>query len=106
MARRESEKCNKKVDEAHQRSRAANEVLNSLNRWSQRIGDHFTEKRENIRNPYREQIMVYIPESKSTTGDERDQIVIQPWARGISSSGINFIYSDQIPVDRIIVCLK
>src|SRR3990172_987576 len=105
MARRETENRNKQ-DEAHHRSRAANEGLTSLDRWPQRLRDHFTEKRANVRKPYRGQILIYIPESKLAAGDERDQIVIEPWARDITGSGINFIYSDQIPVDRIIVCLK
>ncbi len=89
-----------------QRQRAVDEVLESLERWSQRIGNHFTQKRETSRKPYREMITVYIPESRTVVGEERDQLVIQPWTRNISQAGISFVYADPIVPNNIIVCLQ
>jgi hypothetical protein len=95
-----------KKNQVEQRQRAVNEVLDSLERWSQRIGDHFTQKRESARKPFREKITVYIPESAVAVGEAQDQVVIQPWTRNISQSGISFVHADQIEQSHIIVCLN
>lgn len=91
---------------SNQRQRAAEEVLNALERWSDRIGNHFTQKRGNPRKPYRDQITVYIPESRVTVGEEPDQLIIQPWARNISQAGMSFVFGDPIVQSHIVICLQ
>src|SRR5688572_19597497 len=91
---------------AEQRQRAVEEVLDSLERWSTRIGDHYTQKRVAPRKPYREKITVYIPGSLVRAGNQPDQLMIQPWTRNISQSGISFVHADQIEPSNIIVCLN
>lgn len=89
-----------------QRQRAVEEVLESLERWSQRIGNHFNQKRGATRKPYREMITVYVPESRVGVGEERDQLIIQPWTRNISQAGISFVYAEPIVPKNIVICLK
>ncbi len=105
MAGNDLDKQNKRA-EVDQATRAANEVLDALDRWSQRIGNHFNQKRENGRKPYRELVTIYIPESESLVGEAEDQLAIRAWTRNLSQSGINFVYAEPIPVDNIVVCLN
>jgi PilZ domain len=105
MTQSEAEK-NSKRTEADQKSRAAQEILDALDRWSQRIGNHYTQKRANTRRPYRELITIYIPEYESAVGEADDQVAIQAWTRNISRSGVTFIHPEPIAVNNIVLCFN
>jgi PilZ domain len=81
------------------------EVISMLDRWSDRLEGHYTQKRTSQRKSFRSRITIYIPSNDSLAGESEEATSFQAWARNISQSGLAFLYKGNIKLDKIIVCL-
>jgi hypothetical protein len=81
----------------------AEQVLEILTRWDQRMQGHQTQKRAANRVTFRAPVLLY--PRISTANSESAAAPITVWARNISPGGIGFIYKGRIDVKRIVVCL-
>jgi hypothetical protein len=96
-----------KTESAANRADVAIErVLDTLDRWDERMHGHQNQKRSHARNRLRQKIMIYIPTNQQSVGEALDSTAISVWTRNISRSGICFIHTASIKVDDIIVCLS
>lgn len=88
------------------RDRAALRVLDTLDRWSERLHGRSTQKRAYPRKPYRSMITVYLPDDRQTAGECSDSVTFQVWGRNLSCAGAGFVYDRQIKSEKIVLCLK
>lgn len=84
----------------------AQQVLESLDRWDNKMRGHCQQKRRHSRSKFREVITIYIPSCEETVGESPEMSVISGWARNISQSGLGFIFHKPIKDSEIILCLK
>jgi len=85
--------------------RAAGRVLDTLDRWSERLRGHYSQKRGQTRKPFRKKLTVYVPENEQEAGEAEDNTILETWLRNVSRSGANFIYHEPIRADEVIVCV-
>lgn len=91
--------------ESEREDRMAEQVLDMLDRWSERLAGHQSQKREFPRKRYRAKITLYIPESAALAGECAEASTLEVISRNISQSGLSFIYRGLIKADKIVVCL-
>ena len=82
----------------------ATRVLDTLDRWSDRLQGHFTQKREFPRRRFRTKVTVYL-DGNSGVGESAQSTSVDVWSRNISQGGLCFVYTDQIEAVDMIVCL-
>lgn len=85
--------------------RIAEEVLDILDRWSERLSGHHTQKREHARKRFRSPITIYVPEAETVAGECAESTTVQAYSRNISSGGIAFVYPGQLKAEKVIICL-
>ncbi len=78
------------------RHKAAQRVLDALDRWSERLEGRNSQKREHPRKPFRSTITIHLPEMEEADGRKIQAEVFQAWARNISCGGVSFIFHEQI----------
>lgn len=84
----------------------AMDVLSILNRWSDRLEGHHSQKRETGRQPFRSPITIHIPGTENLPGECAEKNNFEAWARNISQSGLGFIYKGQIKASKLTICLN
>lgn len=85
--------------------RLAAEVIEMLDRWSDRLDGHHGQRREHSRRQFRARVAIYVPESNSMAGECAEATTVRVWARNISQGGLGFVYRGQLHADQLIVCL-
>jgi hypothetical protein len=85
--------------------RAAEEVLQILARWDEKMRGRQTQKRSQERCAYRARMLVFHHEIKPRPGQSADGAPISVWARNVSALGAGFIFKGQIPANRVVLCL-
>lgn len=85
--------------------RRVNEVLDILDRWSERMQGHQTQKRQHVRYVYRSRMTLYLPGSESLAGECQESTSVDVWCRNLSQGGLCFIYRKQLLANKVIVCL-
>jgi len=85
--------------------RAAERVLDTLDRWSERLRGHHSQKRGQTRKSFRKKLTVYVPENEQEAGEAEDNTILETWLRNVSRSGASFVYHEPIRADEVIVCL-
>ncbi len=81
------------------------EVISMLDRWSDRLDGHCTQKRKSSRKPFRSRITIYIPSSDSVAGESAEATNVQAWSRNLSQTGLAFIYKGHIKEEKLVICL-
>lgn len=84
----------------------AEEVLDILDRWDQRMQGHQNQKREFARRPYRTRMTLFIPGADSVAGECQESCSADVWSRNLSQGGLCFIYPNQLNIDKVIICLN
>jgi len=84
----------------------AQRVLESLDRWDERLNGHQTERRERDRAHIRGTIAIAFPESDFALAGRQESDYLRVWARNISQSGVGFIYNGIIHAEYIIARLN
>ncbi len=88
------------------RCRRAEEVLDILDRWSERMQGHQTQKREFLRRSFRTRMTLYLPSSESLAGECQESTSVDVWCRNLSQGGLCFLYPKQLNATKVIVCLN
>ena len=83
----------------------AQEVIVMLDRWSDRLDGHQSQKRESPRKKYHARVTVFIPESEGLAGECAESTTFDVWSRNLSQSGMSFVYRGLIKQDKIVICL-
>lgn len=83
----------------------ATEVLDMLDRWSDRMHGHHTQKRQYHRVPYRTLMTVYIPYNDHMAGEANESAGFTVWSRNLSRGGVGFIYTGQLNHGKYLMCL-
>ncbi|MEZ6046594.1 MAG: PilZ domain-containing protein [Planctomycetaceae bacterium] len=86
-------------------NKTATEVLDMLDRWSDKMSGHHTQKREYHRVPYRTMMAVYQPHGGHIPGEAEESGGFTVWSRNISRGGIGFIYSGTLSMGKYLMCL-
>jgi len=94
------------TDSVNEHDRTADRVLDTLDRWSDRLRGHHSQKRGQRRKVKREKLTVYVPENDQEAGEAEDNAILETWQRNVSRSGASFIYHEPIKSDEVIVCLE
>jgi hypothetical protein len=84
-------------------NRAAQRVLDTLERWDERFDEHYGPQRKHLRQTFRGVIAVLIPPDQGPTAIE--PLRFQAWARNISRSGLAFIHPVELRVSKVLICL-
>lgn len=84
---------------------SACETLKILDRWSDRIAGHCTEKRASTRRKFRGKITLRVPQHSQRAVGQRSESWIEGDARNLSTSGIGFIYNKLLPIGKVTVRL-
>lgn len=92
--------------EIERENKAANRVLDILDRWDERMRNHQTQKRQHPRRKFRAQVTIYIPESTGIAGESAEATSFSVWTRDLSQAGMCFIYRGTIKARKIVVCLN
>ncbi|MCA9041180.1 MAG: PilZ domain-containing protein [Planctomycetaceae bacterium] len=86
-------------------NKTAIEVLDMLDRWSDKMAGHHTQKRQYHRVTYRTMMTVYQPYADQMAGESQESTGFTVWSRNISRGGIGFIYTGQLPLGKYLMCL-
>jgi len=86
--------------------RTAERVLDTLDRWSDRLRGHHSQKRSQTRSTNRRKLTIYVPENDQEAGEAEDNAILEVRQRDASRSGVGFIYHESIRADEIIVCIE
>ena len=92
------------LSSAGKQDRAAQRVLDTLDRWDERLNSAYAAKRQYARNSYRTRVTVIIPAGKLAESAQPERI--QAWARNISQGGLSLVHNQQITARRLIVSLN
>jgi len=80
-------------------------VLDTLDRWSDRLNGHHSQKRGQERKPFRNKMTVYLPGNEQESGGAEANTILETWPRNMSRSGAGFFCRKPIKADEVIVCL-
>jgi len=100
--------ANRRAEELQARERKlAEEMLDVLKRWDERLKGHHKEKRKESRRDYQTQILIRLPEAPAEEPDQPAQppVGVRAWARNLSGNGIGFLYQGQLECTEVILCL-
>ena len=86
-------------------NRKAMRVIDTLDRWAERLTGHHTQRRSFPRTSVRAQITVYVPNGQVFAGECNDSVSFQAWTRNISSNGLSFVYPQFVKLSKFIVSL-
>ncbi len=86
-------------------NRNAMRVIDTLDRWAERLSGHHTQRRSFPRKSLRAQITIYVPEGHAVAGECSDSVSFQAWTRNVSSNGISFVYSRFVKLSKFIISL-
>ncbi|MFN0199018.1 MAG: PilZ domain-containing protein [Planctomycetaceae bacterium] len=86
-------------------NRKAMRVIDSLDRWAERLEGHHNQRRSFPRTSVRTQISIYIPNGRAFAGEGHDSASFQAWTRNISSNGVSFVYPQFVKLSKFIVSL-
>ncbi|HUE15890.1 MAG TPA: PilZ domain-containing protein [Planctomycetaceae bacterium] len=85
--------------------RAAQEVIDILNRWDARMKGHQTQRRAHERVPISMRICLYHGRRRRDSAEQKEP-GITVWARNLSPKGIAFVYKGRIEWKRVLLCLN
>lgn len=85
--------------------RLANDLLESLERWSKRLDGHHVEKRMAPRTTLRSKMTALVPFSRGPSWNPDLTSEIDVWCRNISRVGMAFIHAGQLNADKVTICL-
>ena len=86
--------------------KAAEDTLDALDRWSDRPQHHCTQKRKSKRNSFRHTISLFVCNSAKGAREVGEREMTEAYARDLSASGVGFIHPQNLPTDKITVCLS
>ncbi|HLJ11917.1 MAG TPA: PilZ domain-containing protein [Planctomycetaceae bacterium] len=88
-------------------ARAAQRVLDALDRADKRLIAHYSQHRDHARKKYRGIVTVLVPPEEFKPEDAIDEPVrFDAFARNISCSGLAFIYPGELRIRNLIVGLS
>lgn len=84
-------------------TRAAERVLDTLDRLDEHFEQHFASERRSARHRFRTLVTVRVSnQSKASAGDDSEE-TFRAWARSISGDGLSFIHPERIKAKKILV---
>lgn len=84
-------------------AKQATRVMDMLDRWDDRLQDHYGRQRKHNRSSLRTVITLRM---MMDGPDGPEPVMKAAWTRNISQGGMSFILPDQIPVTRLLAGLK
>jgi hypothetical protein len=81
--------------------RSLTRVLDTLDKWDERLTDHYASQRKHDRTGLRSPVTVRIP----CTGSDGQPapVTVEAWMRNVSSGGMSFISETKFEATRILV---
>ena len=86
--------------------RAALRVLDTLDRWDDRVSDCYRAQRKHARSHYRAMISIVIPPAPEMANSDLKPSVHQVFARNLSQGGLSFIFHGKLFCNKIVIGLK
>lgn len=86
--------------------RAAGRVLDILDRWSDRMTGHQTQKRTSPRRRLRIRMQAYVQTPNLCDQTENKPAALLIWSREISQTGMSFIHRGLITAEEIALCIE
>ncbi|NQV29101.1 MAG: PilZ domain-containing protein [Rhodopirellula sp.] len=89
-------------------SKKAQEVLDMLDRWDERLQEHLDAKRNQPRSKFRRRVTISVPESTSQEdeGPEAVPLEIEAISRNLSQAGMALISQHEIKERHVTICLN
>lgn len=84
--------------------RTLTRVLDTLDKWDERLTDHYAPQRKHTRTGIRKPVSVRIPAVGSD--GQPLPITVDAWMRNVSSGGMSFICDARIEAERLLVGLR
>ncbi len=85
---------------------AAIRLLNDLDHWADRCKGHYSTKRTQPRNTFRQRVAVFVPDGFTRFAEKTVYYSFEAWARNLSSGGVSLLYPGQLKFEKAIVCLS
>lgn len=82
-------------------ARAALRVMDTLDKWDERVGGVYAAQRKHTRNSYRALITIIVPPEFGSSDAASEPVRIQVWARNISQGGLSFIYPGKLSMKSV-----
>lgn len=86
-------------------SKIATEVMDMLDRWSEKMSGHHTQKRQYHRVAYRTMMTLYIAYGDNVAGEAQESAAFTVWSRNISRGGVGFLYHGHLTHGKYLMCL-
>ena len=83
--------------------RDALRVLDSLDRWDERLNGSYSKEREHNRNSFRGMAIIVLPPIEGAVGKLAEPQKVQVWLRNISQGGLSCIYPGKITHQHVVV---
>jgi hypothetical protein len=87
-----------------QQNRTVQRVLDDLDRWDERLAQHYRRQRDHERKSYRALVTVLLPQESATATNQ--PTTFQAWARNISRGGLSFVHLQRLRQNKILICLN
>ncbi|QDU82653.1 PilZ domain protein [Polystyrenella longa] len=85
--------------------KTAIEILDMLDRWSDKMRGHHSQKREYPRVSYRTRMTVFSADSESRAGEAAENTSFTVWSRNLSRGGVGFLYHNYLENGKYLLCL-
>lgn len=84
------------------------EVQSILDRWDARLRGHHQEKRQELRQRFRGEFLLRLPEGtvQRARKQPKGPCTVLVRARNISSNGIAFLHTDKFDAEEVMICLE
>lgn len=84
--------------------RTLTRVLDTLDKWDERLTDHYAPQRKHARTGIRKPVIVRIPVIGSD--GQPQPITVDAWMRNVSPGGMSFVCDAHIEAERILVAFR